>query len=143
MIEIGPGLRLRDDEVTIEFVRSPGPGGQNVNKVATAAQLHFHLAGSSLPPSVRARLADLEGKHVNRLGVLTLVARAHRTQEGNRREAMRKLAAAILRAARPPRPRVATKPSRSAREKRLRAKKLRSQTKGLRTNGRRTGGQDD
>jgi len=143
MIEISPNLRLRDDEVTIEYVRSPGPGGQNVNKVATAAQLRFRLPGSSLPPPVRMRLAQLEGKRINRLGVLTLVAHTQRTQEGNRREVMHKLAVAILRAARPPRPRVATKPSRAAREKRLRAKKLRSQAKDLRNRVRRTRGQDD
>ena len=142
MIEISPTLRLRDDEVTIEYVRSPGPGGQNVNKVATAAQLRFRLAGSSLPSSVRERLAQLERKRVNRLGVLTLVAHTHRTQEANRREVLRKLAVAIQRAARPPRLRVATKPSRAAREKRLRAKKLRSQLKGSRSGGRGTRGQE-
>jgi len=129
MIEINTTLRLRDDEVTIEYVRSPGPGGQNVNKVATAAQLRFHIAGSSLPAGVRARLAHLERTRVSRRGVLTLVAHTHRTQEANRREVMRKLAAAIERAARPPRTRVATKPSRASREKRLREKRLHSQTK--------------
>ncbi|MCX6024744.1 MAG: alternative ribosome rescue aminoacyl-tRNA hydrolase ArfB [Chloroflexi bacterium] len=142
MIDISPTLRLHDDEVTIDYVRSPGPGGQNVNKVATAAQLRFRLAGSSLPSPVRERLAHLERKRINRLGVLTLVAHTHRTQEANRREVLRKLAAVIQRAVRPPRPRVATKPSRAAREKRLRAKKLRSQLKDARSSRRGTRGQE-
>jgi ribosome-associated protein len=116
MIEISPVLRLPENEVTITFVRSPGPGGQNVNKVATAAQLRFHVARSSLPLAVRERLARTEHKRINRNGVLALVAHRHRTQEANRREVLSRLADLIRRAARPPRPRVATRPTRASRE---------------------------
>jgi ribosome-associated protein len=129
MIEINTTLRLRDDEVTIQYVRSPGPGGQNVNKVATAAQLRFHIASSSLPPAVRERLARLERTRINRNGVLTLVAHRHRRQEANRREVMARLAELIRRAAHPPRARVATRPTRASREKRLQSKKRRAQVK--------------
>ncbi len=129
MIEINTTLRLPDDEVTIQYVRSPGPGGQNVNKVATAAQLRFHVAASSLPAAVRERLAKLERTRINRLGVLILVAHHYRTQEANRREVLARLAELIRRAARPPRPRVATRPTRASREKRLEAKKRRAQVK--------------
>ncbi len=129
MIEITPTLRLRDDEVTIQYVRSPGPGGQNVNKVATAAQLRFRIAASSLPPTVRERLARLERTRINRYGVLTLVARRHRTQEANRREVLARLVELIRRAARPPRPRVATRPTHASHEKRLQTKKRRALVK--------------
>ncbi len=132
MIEISPTLRLRENEFTIEYVRSPGPGGQNVNKVATAAQLRFHVAASSLPLAVRERIDRLGHKRINRIGVLTLVAHRHRTQEANRREVLARLVDLIRRAARPPRPRVATHPTSASRERRLESKKRRARVKRMR-----------
>lgn len=112
------------------FVRSSGPGGQHVNKVATAVQLRFDLRNSrSIPDDVRARLARLAGKRVNAEGVLVLEARRFRSREKNRRDARERLLALIRRAAEPVRPRKKTRPTRKSRERRLTAKLLRGQTK--------------
>jgi ribosome-associated protein len=121
------------------FVRGSGPGGQNVNKVATAVELRFDIGASSLPPAVKSRLIALAGNRVTAEGMLVLDSREHRTQGMNREAARARLAALIERAAVRPRTRTATKPTRGARERRLTEKKRRANVKGLRG---RSGGDD-
>jgi ribosome-associated protein len=127
-----PGLDdlLRAGEVSFDFYRSSGPGGQNVNKVSTAVRLRFDLRGSRLlPDSVKSRLAVLAGSRLTTEGVLVIEAQRHRTQEGNRRDALERLFDLIAASWRPPAPRRATRPSRAARERRLDEKKGRGATK--------------
>jgi len=124
---------LPDADITISFVRSAGPGGQNVNKVATAARLRFDLAGTSaLTAAVKARLRVLAGRRVTDEGSLLIVARNHRTQEGNRREALARLQAMIDAARVEPRLRKATKPTRASKERRLEGKARKRSVKRLR-----------
>jgi ribosome-associated protein len=122
-----------DKDLAWSFVRASGPGGQNVNKVATAAQLRFDLAGTeSLEPAVKARLRSLAGRRVSAEGALIIVARNQRTQEGNRREALERLADLVRRAQVVPKARKATRPTRASRERRLATKTQRQGTKRLR-----------
>jgi ribosome-associated protein len=115
-------------------VRGSGPGGQNVNKVATAVQLRFDVAATrALPARVKARLRALAGNRLTTEGALLILARNHRTQEANRREALARLDALIGEAMVEPTPRVATKPTRGARERRLDSKRRRRQVKQLRS----------
>lgn len=111
------------------FVRASGPGGQNVNKVASAVQLRFDIGASTLPAGVRARLAALAGSRVTDEGVLVIDSREHRTQAQNRVAARARLEALIQQALVTPRRRRKTKPSQAAREKRLQSKKIRAATK--------------
>jgi ribosome-associated protein len=121
---------VRAGEISLDFYRSSGPGGQNVNKVSTAVRLRFNLRGSRLlPETVKRRLAVLAGGRLTTEGVLVIEAQRHRTQEGNRRDALERLGELIERAWRPPAPRVATRPSRAARQRRLDEKKGRGDTK--------------
>jgi ribosome-associated protein len=132
-VEITPSLSLPDRDLTWSFVRASGPGGQNVNKVATAAQLRFDLSGTeALEPAVKARLRSLAGRRVSEDGALIIMARNQRTQEGNRREALERLAELVRRALVPPKPRRATRPTRASRERRLERKTQRQGTKRLR-----------
>src|SRR5262245_26154392 len=136
MIRITPGLALEDDEVQLEFVRASGPGGQNVNKVATAVQLRFDAAHSpSLPADVRARLLGLAGVQITSAGVVVIDARRYRTQARNREDALERLVAVVRRAAVPPTPRTATRVPRAVKEQRLEAKRRQSQRKQLRRSG--------
>jgi ribosome-associated protein len=129
-LQIAPGLEIPDSELSITFVRASGPGGQNVNKVATAAQLRFDLAASpSLSPGVKARMRPLSGRRLSEDGALLIIARNHRTQEANRREALERLAQLIREALVPPKPRKATRPTRASKERRLEAKARRQRTK--------------
>lgn len=128
--EIAPGLFVPDAELQLEFIRSPGPGGQNVNKVASALQLRFDVARSTLLDEwTRARLATLAGRRLTRDGWLVLTAHRHRTQEGNRRDAFERLAELIVQARVRPKARRATKPTRASKERRLEGKKQRTQVK--------------
>jgi len=121
---------LSDSEIQIDFIRSAGPGGQNVNKVATAAQLRFDVAHSpSLPDDVRQRLIRFAGKKVTSDGTLIITARRFRSQEQNRQDAIDRLLALIRKAAERPKPRLKTKPTASAKQRRLEAKRQRSLTK--------------
>ena len=133
MIEITPTLALDESEVDISFVQASGPGGQNVNKVATAVQLRFDVAGSpSLPEDVRQRLIRLGGKRMTSEGVLVINARQFRTQERNRQDALERLVELIQQAAKQPRKRTKTQPSLGAKRRRLEQKRRRSQVKHLR-----------
>jgi ribosome-associated protein len=130
LIEVTSRIAIDEGEIEEQFIRASGPGGQNVNAVATAVQLRFDVAGSpSLPDGVRARLAALAGRRLNRDGVLVIEARRYRTQERNRRDALDRLIALIRRAAEPQRPRRKTRPSKAARRARLDAKKRRGNIK--------------
>jgi ribosome-associated protein len=132
-LHIAPGVEITDDELSVSFVRASGPGGQNVNKVATAAQLRFDLAHSrALTDAVKARLRTLSGRRLTADGEILIVARNHRTQEHNRRDAEERLADLIRRALVAPRPRRATKPPRAAHERRLEHKARQQRTKRLR-----------
>jgi ribosome-associated protein len=130
MIRINRAIAIPESEIAFEFIRSSGPGGQNVNKVATAVRLTFDIRRSpSLPADVRERLTALAGKRADTDGVLSIVARRHRTQEANRRDAVERFVELVRRAAHRPRERRETKPSAAARRRRLEAKRLRARTK--------------
>jgi ribosome-associated protein len=130
MIAITDTLSLDEAELDESFIRASGPGGQNVNKVASAVQLRFDVRRSpSLPPPVRERLARLAGHRLSQDGVLVITAQRYRSQERNRADALSRLVALIRRAATPPRPRRPTVPSRAARERRLAAKAQRARLK--------------
>ncbi|HEX4269047.1 MAG TPA: alternative ribosome rescue aminoacyl-tRNA hydrolase ArfB [Steroidobacteraceae bacterium] len=132
-VQITPDTSLPDRDLDWSFVRASGPGGQNVNKVATAAQLRFDLAGTqALAPAVKQRLRALAGRRVTEDGALIIVARNQRTQEGNRREALERLADLVRRASVVPKARKPTRPTRGARERRLETKTQRRATKSLR-----------
>jgi ribosome-associated protein len=121
------------DEVQVTFVRSAGPGGQNVNKVATAAQLRFHVGRSGrLDAAAKQRLRKLAGRRLTDEDEILIIARNHRTQEGNRRDALERLGALVEAAQRAPVPRRATKPTRASKERRLVSKVRAGRNKQLR-----------
>ena len=133
MIRITPSISIGEDEIEEHFIRASGPGGQNVNKLASAVQLRFDVRRSPrLPEDVRARLERLAGRRLTREGVLVINAQRHRTQERNRADARERLVDLIRRAAVAPAPRRPTKPTAGARERRLQSKKHRATIKGLR-----------
>ena len=130
MVEAAPGVAIPEEELDERFMQSSGPGGQNVNKVATAVQLRFDAARSpSLAPEVRRRLVRIAGTRATTDGVVVISARRFRTQEANRRDARARLAALVGQALAEPRPRQATRPTRAARERRLEDKARRGTVK--------------
>jgi ribosome-associated protein len=132
MIEITPSLKIDERELQIDFVRASGPGGQNVNKVATAAQLRFDVNASSLPEEVKARLVHLAGNRVTGDGVLLIEAKRFRTQEQNREDAIQRLVELVRKSSVRPRARKKTKPTQASKEERLKEKKKRGEIKKMR-----------
>jgi ribosome-associated protein len=133
MIPVTAKIALDEREIAEFFVRASGPGGQNVNKVASAVQLRFDARRSpSLPADVRSRLERLAGSRLTRDGVIVIIAQRHRAQARNREDALARLLDLIRRAAHPPPKRRVTKPPRAARERRIESKKRRAGIKRLR-----------
>lgn len=133
MLEVNAQIQIDEAELQESFIRSPGPGGQHVNKAATAVQLRFDVNSSpSLPDPVRARLRLLAGKRLTGDGVLVIHASRYRSLERNRQDARQRLVELVRRAARPPRPRKRTKPSKGAVERRLQQKRVNAERKKLR-----------
>jgi len=135
MIQITDDVAIQDREIDERFVRASGPGGQNVNKVATAVELRFNVNESSLPEDVKRRLQTLAGSRMTGEGMLQIDSRMHRTQAQNRAAARGRLVELIRKALVRPKKRRATRPSKAAKEKRLTTKKIRSQVKTLRGRG--------
>ena len=130
MIRITPRLAIDEREIGLQFIRASGPGGQNVNKVASAVQLRFNVALSpSLPEDVRARLMHLAGSRLTTEGELVIEAKRFRTQERNRQDAIDRLVDLIKRATEKPKPRIATRPTLASKKRRLEAKSRRGETK--------------
>ena len=129
MIRVTEAITVEDREIHERFVRASGPGGQNVNKEATAVELRFDILASSLPPDAKDRLCALAGRGITTDGVLVVVSRVHRSQAQNRDAAHARLVALLQRAAKPPKKRRPTKPPAAVREERLESKKLRGAVK--------------
>lgn len=130
MIQITPTINIDERELQLEFVRASGPGGQKVNKVATAVQLRFDVINSpSLPDDVRERLIRLAGKRMTEDGVLVIEARRYRTQDRNRKDAIDRLISLVEKAAVQPKLRRKTKPTLASKVRRLENKRRRSETK--------------
>ena len=129
-------VRIPEEEITERFIRASGPGGQNVNKVATAVELRFDVANSpTLPEPVRARLLARRDRRVTGDGVLVITAQRFRTQERNREDARQRLHDFIARGTEPPKPRIPTRPGRAAKERRLQDKRVRANIKRGRSSG--------
>jgi len=133
MISVTPLIAIDEDEITLDFIRASGPGGQNVNKVATAVQLRFDVKHSpNLPDDVRARLVSLGGRRITDDGILVIEAKRFRTQDRNRQDALDRLMALVRKAAERPKPRIKTKPSTASKKRKLEAKRHRSRIKQMR-----------
>ncbi len=133
MISITRNLSIDEKEIQLHFVRASGPGGQNVNKVASAVQLRFDVGNSpSLPGEVRMRLLRVAGKRITQEGILIIEARQYRTQERNREDALGRLVDLLRKATEIPKLRKKTRPTKAAKERRIESKKLRGSVKEMR-----------
>ena len=130
MLRITPSLAIDEDEISFDFVTASGPGGQNVNKVASAAQLRFDAANcAALNQALRERLRRIAGRRMTKDGVIVIQAQRFRSQEQNRRDALDRLVTLLASAAVAPKPRRKTRPTRAAKERRLTAKRHQSERK--------------
>jgi ribosome-associated protein len=132
VIEITPSLQIDERELQIDFVRASGPGGQNVNKVATAAQVRFDVRASSLPEEAKARLVKLAGSRMTNEGVLLIEAKRFRTQERNREDAVQRFAELVRKSLVEPKARKKTRPTQASKHERLKEKKRRGEIKKMR-----------
>jgi len=133
MIEINNKIFIPENEIQFNFIRSSGPGGQNVNKVSTAVQLRFDIVNStSLNDEIKRRLIEKSGNKVTKEGILIIEAKRFRTQESNRQDAVERFIELIRKAEKKPKKRIKTKPSKESRQKRIEEKKKRSEVKKMR-----------
>ncbi len=133
MIRITDSLAIGEDEIAWAFVRASGPGGQNVNKVSSAVELRLDVRNAALPEDLKERLRPLAGRQLTQDGVLVITAQETRSQERNREIALQKLVELLRKAAHRPRRRIATKPTRASKTRRLESKTKRGHTKKLRS----------
>lgn len=132
MLEITPDLQIDERQLQIDFIRASGPGGQNVNKVATAVQLRFNVRDSSLPEEAKERLTRLAGKRITSDGILLIEAKRFRTQEQNREDALQRFVELVRKSFEKPKARKKTKPTKASKEARLKEKKRKGEVKRLR-----------